>query len=185
MTEQTRLPLSRVIELPEPALVVLVGASGSGKSTFAARHFRATEVVSSDACRGLVSDDENDQSATNDAFELLQFIVAKRLRAGRLTVVDATNVKPDHREPLVVLALRHHAAPVAIVFDLAEHICLERNRTRPDRDFPPHVVRAHVRALRRSLGGMHREGFRCVHAFRSTDDIDTTVVRAPRAGEPD
>src|SRR5207248_8522905 len=100
------------IAIPELALVVLVGASGSGKSTFARRHFKPTEVLSSDVCRGLVSDDENDQAATRDAFEVLHFIAAKRLAAGRLTLVDATNVKADARKPLIALARQHHALAV-------------------------------------------------------------------------
>lgn len=92
------------ITVPELALVVLVGPSGAGKSTFAGKHFKVTEVLSSDFCRGLVSDDENSQAATNDAFELLHFIGAKRLAAGKFTVVDATNVQPEARKPLVALA---------------------------------------------------------------------------------
>jgi len=86
------------IRIPELALVVLIGPSGSGKSTFARSHFKPTEIVSSDACRGLVADDENDQSATKDAFEVLHFIAGKRLQAGRLTVVDATSVQPEARK---------------------------------------------------------------------------------------
>ena len=85
-----------------------IGASGSGKSTFARKHFKPTEVLSSDFCRGLVADDENDQTATKDAFEILHFIAAKRLAAGRLTVVDATNVQPEARKPLVELARQYH-----------------------------------------------------------------------------
>src|ERR1700738_807709 len=101
------------LTIPELSLVVLVGASGSGKSSFGRKHFRPTEVLSSDYCRGLVSDDETDQSATNDAFEVLHFIAAKRLAAGRLTVVDATNVQASARQPLVALARTHHVIPVA------------------------------------------------------------------------
>src|SRR5579871_127021 len=123
------------LTIPDLSLVVLIGASGCGKSTFARRHFLPTETLSSDACRALVSDDENNQAATNDAFEVLHFIAARRLAAGRLTVVDATNVRPEARGPLVALARRYHCLPVAIVFDLPERICQERNRTRPDRDF--------------------------------------------------
>src|SRR5512143_3836831 len=119
------------LTLPELSLVVLVGPSGSGKSTFARRHFRPTEILSSDYCRGLVSDDENDQSATKDAFDVLHFIAAKRLAAGRLTVVDATNVQPEARKPLVELARRYHCLPVAIVLNLPERLCHERNRSRP------------------------------------------------------
>src|SRR5919109_2216314 len=127
------------ITIPDLSLVVLVGASGSGKSTFARRHFATTEVLSSDTCRGLVSDDENDQSATKAAFEVLHFIASKRLEAGRLTVVDATNVQREARRPLVALARSHHVLSVAIVFDLPERLCVERNASRPDRGFGPHV----------------------------------------------
>src|SRR5256712_2734490 len=115
------------IEIPELSLVVLMGPSGSGKSSFARKHFKPTEVLSSDDCRGLVSDDENNQAATNDAFEVLHYIAAKRLARGRLTVVDATNVQPEARAPLVHLARTHHCLPVAIAFDLPEHLCHERN----------------------------------------------------------
>src|SRR5262249_506071 len=106
------------LPVPDLSLVVLVGPSGCGKSTFARKHFKPTEVLSSDYCRGLVADDENDQAATPDAFEVLHFIAAKRLRAGRLTVIDATSVQPDARKPLVALARAYHVLPVAIVFNL-------------------------------------------------------------------
>src|SRR5438477_8949373 len=134
--------------MPELSLVVLVGASGSGKSTFARKHFKSTEVISSDYCRGLIADDENDQSATSDAFEVLHFIVAKRLAAGRLTVVDATNVQATARKPLVELARRYHVFPVAIVFDLPERLSHQRNRGRPDRQFGPQVVGRQLHDLR-------------------------------------
>src|SRR3954471_15208142 len=149
--------------IPELCLVVLIGPSGSGKSTFARKHFRPTEVLSSDFCRGLVSDDENSQAATGDAFEVLRFIGGKRLAAGKLTVIDATNVQPEARKPLVALAREYHCLPVAIVLDLSERLCQDRNRDRPERDFSPHVVRQQVSQLRRSLRGLGREGFR--HVF--------------------
>src|SRR5919199_6675512 len=139
------------LTIPDLSLVALVGPSGCGKSTFARAHFAPYEVLSSDVCRGLVSNDENDQSATPAAFEVLHFVAAKRLERGLLTVVDATNVQPEARKPLVELARRHHVLPVAIVFDLPERLCHERNRDRPDRDFGPHVVRNQLRQLRRSL----------------------------------
>src|SRR3954452_6605051 len=151
------------ITIPRLSLVVLIGPSGSGKSTFARKHFLPTEVLSSDACRGMVCDDENDQAATKDAFEVLHFVAAKRLALGRLTVVDATNVQPEARKPLVELARQYHCLPVAIVLDLPERVCQERNRDRPDRDFGPHVVRNQVSQLRRSLRGLRKEGFR--HVF--------------------
>src|SRR6516165_1713691 len=116
----TGRPAARDIDVPELSLVVLIGASGSGKSTFAAAHFAPTEVISSDFCRGLVADDENDQSATKDAFDVLHFIAGKRLAAGRLTVIDATNVQPESRKDLIRLARDHDVLPVAIVLDLPE-----------------------------------------------------------------
>ncbi|MGW0854596.1 AAA family ATPase, partial [Streptomyces sp. NPDC002690] len=145
----------RTLPVPDLSLVVLIGASGSGKSTFAHRHFKPTEVVSSDFCRGLVADDENDQSASRDAFEVLHYIVGKRLEAGRLTVVDATNVQSESRRKLVQLAREYDVLPVAVVLDLPEEVCLARNAKRPDRsDMPRHVVQRHRRELRRSLRGL-------------------------------
>ena len=164
------------IKIPELALVVLIGASGSGKSTFARRHFRPTEVLSSDFCRALVSDDENDQAATKDAFEVLHFIAAKRLAAGRLTVVDATNVQPEARKPLVALAREYHCLPVAIVLNLPEKLCHERNRGRSDRSFGPHVINRQSQDLRRSLRGLQREGFRHVFVLNSPEEVEAAVV---------
>src|SRR3954447_21950028 len=103
---------SRVISVPELSLVVLIGPSGSGKSSFARKHFRPTEIVSSDVCRGLVSDDENDQSATKPAFELLHTIVEKRLERGRLTVVDATSVRREDRKSLVQIGRKFNVLPI-------------------------------------------------------------------------
>lgn len=160
------------ITVPELSLILLVGPSGCGKSTFAVQHFKPTEVLSSDYCRGLVSDDENDQTATKEAFEVLHFIARKRLAAGRLTVVDATNVQQDSRKPLVALAREFHVLPIAIVFDFPEKLCHERNRSRPNRDFGSHVVRNQAQQLRRSLRGLEREGFRGVHIFRSPEELD-------------
>jgi protein phosphatase len=170
------LTATRELAIPELSLVVLVGVTGSGKSTFARAHFRPTEVISSDYCRGLVADDENDQSATRDAFEVLHFIVGKRLAAGRLTVVDATNVQPEARRELVTLAREYDVLPVAIVLDLPEKLCAERNATRPDRDFGTHVIRRQRGLLRRSLPGLRREGFRTVHVLRSPDQIDAATI---------
>jgi protein phosphatase len=164
------------IQIPALSLVLLVGPSGSGKSTFAARHFKRTEVVSSDFCRGLVSDDENDQSASEEAFALLRVIAGTRLRRGLLTVVDATNVRPEDRNVLIALAREHHVLPVAIVFDLPSALCQARNDARPDRQLPPHVVRNQSSVLRRSLKGMRREGFASVSVLEATEDVDAAVI---------
>src|SRR4051794_16686123 len=149
--------------IPKLSLVVLVGVTGSGKSTFARQHFGPYEVISSDACRGLVSDDENDQSASPAAFEVLQFIAGKRLAAGKLTVIDATNVQPEARRQLVELARAYDVLPVAIVLDIPERVCLQRNHSRPDRDFSDSVVKRQHDQLRRGLRHLGKEGFRKVH----------------------
>jgi protein phosphatase len=162
--------------VPELAVVALVGPSGSGKSSFARRHFLPTEVLSSDFCRGLVSDAENSQAATNDAFEVLYYIASKRLAAGKLVVIDATNVQTEARKPIVALARQYHCIPVAIVFDLPEKLCHERNRGRPERDFGPHVVRQQSQQLRRCLRNLEREGFRRVHVLHSPGEVDEAEI---------
>ncbi|CAM5615714.1 polynucleotide kinase-phosphatase [Streptomyces narbonensis] len=168
---------TRTLPVTDLSLVVLVGATGSGKSTFARRHFKPTEIVSSDFCRGLVADDENDQSASKDAFDVLHYIAGKRLAAGRLTVVDATNVQPEARRQLVRLAREHDVLPIAIVLDLPEEVCRTRNAGRPDRaDMPAHVIQRHRRELRRSLRGLEREGFRKVHVLRSVEEVEEAEV---------
>jgi len=164
------------ITIPELSLVVLIGPSGCGKSGFARAHFKPTEVLSSDFCRGLVSDDENAQEATNDAFDVLHYIARKRLAAGRLTVVDATNVQPEGRKPLVALAREFHVLPVAIVLNLPEKLCHERNQNRPDRQFGPHVVRNQSQQLRRSIRGLEREGFRHVFVLSTPEEVSSVAI---------
>jgi protein phosphatase len=159
------------IAIPNLSLVVLIGPSGSGKSTFARTHFLPSEVLSSDYCRGLVSDDENDQAATTDAFDVLHYVAAKRLARGRLTVVDATNVQPESRAPLVALARKYHCLPVAIVLNLPEDLCYDRNRERADRAFGPHVIRQQRSQLRRSLRGLRKEGFRHIFVLESPEEV--------------
>jgi protein phosphatase len=168
------------IDLPDPSLVVLIGASGSGKSSLARAHFAPTEVISSDFCRGLVADDENDQAATSDAFAVLHFIAGRRLAQPRFTVVDATNVQREARRSLIELAKQHDLFPVAIVLDIPEAICQERNRARPDRAFGPHVVRNQRSQLHKSLKGLRREGFRRVWVLRSPEEVEAAEIeRAP------
>ena len=172
----------RVLPVTDLSLVVLVGATGSGKSTFARRHFKPTEVISSDFCRGLVSDDENDQGATKDAFDVLHYIAGKRLAAGRRTVVDATSVQSDARRHLIDLAKQYDVLPIAIVLDVHDEVCAERNAARTDRaDMPRRVIHRHTRELRRSLRHLEREGFRKVHILRGVDEVEhATVVTEKR-----
>jgi protein phosphatase len=164
------------IKIPHMSLVALIGPSGAGKSTFSRKHFLPTEVISSDFCRGLVGDDENDQTVTKDAFDVLYTIAAKRLAAGRFTVVDATNVRPEDRKRLIALAREYHVLPAAIVFDLPERVCHERNASRPDRNFGPHVVKSQLQSLHKSMRGLEREGFRNVTVLRTVDDVEAVTI---------
>jgi protein phosphatase len=164
------------LQIPALALVTLIGPSGSGKSTFARKHFLPTEILSSDHCRGLVSDDDNNQSATNDAFDVLHYIAAKRLALGKMVVVDATNVQPESRQSLVQLARKYHCLPVAIVLNVDESVCHERNRDRAERTFGPHVIRQQRSQLRRSLKALRREGFRHVFIMDDVAEIESAVI---------
>lgn len=174
-------PTIMTIKVPELSLIVLIGASGSGKSTFARKHFKATEIVSSDACRAIVSDDENNQAATPDAFDLLNYIIAKRLKRGLLTVVDATSVQPESRKSLIALARQYHCLPVAIVLNIHEKISQERNDLRPDRNFGEHVIRIQKQQLRKSIGKLKHEGFRHIFILDTPEEVEAVeaIVREP------
>ena len=164
------------LTIPDMALVALVGVSGSGKSTFAAKHFAPTQVLSSDFFRGLVSDDENDQSASAAAFDALHYVAAKRLEAGRITVIDATNTQREPRKTIVELARKHHVLPVAIVLAMPESLCTARNAERADRDFGAHVIRRQRQELRSSLKTLEKEGFRRVHVLHTPDEVETAEI---------
>ncbi|WP_150236738.1 polynucleotide kinase-phosphatase [Nocardiopsis quinghaiensis] len=180
-TEKAENAAPRVLSVPEMGLVVLVGVSGSGKSTFAAKHFGSTQVISSDYCRGLVSDDENDQSASADAFSLLHTVVDIRLRRGLLAVADATNVQARARQELLRVAKANDVLSNAIVLDVPEALARERNRNRPDRDFGDHVIRRQRRDLRQSVKRLRREGFRKVYVLSGPEEIDAATIELERA----
>lgn len=168
------------IDLPEFSLVVLIGVSGSGKSTFARRHFAPTEVVNSDFCRALVADDENDQTANKDAFGILHSIVDRRLARRRLTVVDATNVQEEGRRALLEIARRRHCMVTAIVFKLPLSICEARNAVRADRRLGPHVIRRQAQDMRRGLSHLKREGFRTVVVLHTEEEVEEIcLTRTP------
>lgn len=169
-----------VLDIPALSLVVLVGASGSGKSTFAREHFGPYETLSSDVFRGIVANDEADQSATTAAFDALQYVAGKRLDAGLLTVIDATSVQPEARRKLVELAKAHDVLPVAIVFDLPESMSIARNSERTDREIPPGVVKRQTDQLRRSLRHLGKEGFRKVHVLRTPEDVAAVTIDRTR-----
>ena len=168
------------LPLPELCLVALVGISSSGKSTFAQRVFEPYEVISSDYCRGLVSNDENDQAASADAFDVLHYIVGTRLRRGLLTVVDATNTSRAAREHLVNLAREHDVLPVAIVLDLGERVAIDRHRARSDRPFHEDVIRSQSAQLKKSLRHLAKEGFRRVHVLKSPEEVEQAVIARER-----
>ena len=163
------------IKVPELSLVVLIGVSGSGKSSFAKKYFKRTEILSSDECRALVSDDENSQTATNDAFDVLYYIAGKRLKSGLLTVIDATNVQKESRKGLIDLARTYHCLPVAIVLDLPEEICVERNKSRPDRNFGAYIIRQQKQQLRKSIKWLREEGFRQIYILNSEEEAEAVL----------
>jgi predicted kinase len=175
---QNQIP-ERVLTIPERALVMLIGASGSGKSSFARKHFQPSQVVSSDYCRALVCDDEADQGATRDAFDLLHYIVGKRLAYGKLTVVDATNVEANARRSLLSLAREYRFAPVAIVLDIGEDAALRQNFRREERKVPTDAVRSQYRELQTSRKAIAKEGFSTVYILRCPDEVSAArpVVR--------
>jgi protein phosphatase len=160
--------------------VALIGPSGSGKSSFGRKNFKPTEVISSDFCRGLLSDDENNQACTREAFELVYHIASKRLAAGHLTVIDATNVQPDDRKQLIETAKANDCLAIAIVFDLPEKLCYERNASRQDRNFGDHVIHKQHTAMRRSLRNLERKGFRHVYVLNSEEKVDSVEIDRER-----
>jgi len=168
--------VSHVIAVPDPSLILLIGAAGSGKSTFARTHFKPVEIISSDFCRALVCNKEADQSATLDAFDVLRLIVRKRLRRGLLTVVDATNVQLKARRRLLPFAVQCEVPAIAIVFDVAEEVCLARNQSRPERQVRAEVVREQMEDLKRARPLLAREGFSAVHVFADATQSDSAVI---------
>jgi protein phosphatase len=163
--------------IPELSLVLLIGPAGCGKSTFARRHFRPTEILSSDGFRGMVADDEADQAASKAAFEVLHFACARRLAFRRLTVIDATNLQAEARKPLLALAKQYHYRPVAVVFNLPEEVCARQAQQRSGRVVGPAVVHTHAERLRQALPALESEGFRQILVLNTAQEVETTVVR--------
>lgn len=170
------------IVVADPSLIVLVGAAGSGKSTFAARHFAPDEILSSDAFRALIAGDEADQRATKPAFGRLHRELRQRLATGLLTVVDATNIEPGARRALVTRAAGASLPATAVVLDLPPSLVLARNAARPTRVVAEAIVRSHLERLRVAMDGrptpLEGEGFGQVVVLHDPTDVDAvTIVR--------
>jgi len=169
------------IRIADPCLVLLIGPAGAGKSTFARRHFKPTEVLSSDFFRALLSDDENDQAVSRDAFDLLAWVAERRLARGRLTVVDATNTTRERRKPLLALACRCNVPAVALVFDLPLELCVQRNRMRPERTVSAAIIARQYTQLQHSLARLANEDIDRLVVFNTPEQIDSArIVRARR-----
>ena len=164
------------IEIPEFCLVALVGGSSSGKTSFALRHFKPTEVLSSDFFRGMICDDENSQSISGEAFDLLYYAANKRLNNMKLTVIDATNIQQSARQQVIALAKEQNVHAAAIVLNLPEDVMQERNKARPERNLPERVVRQHCRDVKRSIKNLKREGFRFVYVINSLEQLENTEI---------
>jgi predicted kinase len=166
------------LQLPNPCLVVLVGAAGSGKSTLAARLFDPADVLSSDAYRAIVSGDASDQGATRTAFAILHRELDRRMVDRRTTVVDATSVTAFARRGLVRRAAAHRIPAVAVVLDLGPMLVLAQNATRPGRIVPTSAVERQLADLERSLrrGSLAAEGFEAVHIVRTRAELDELSI---------
>ena len=176
------------IVIPRNSLVVLCGPAGCGKSTFAAKHFLPTQVVSSDDCRAQLSDDATNQEITAFAFQLMHFIVERRLWLRRLTVADATNLKREDRRPMIELAKRFGFNLAAIVFNVSLDICLTRNARRA-RTIPDDAIVAQHSLVQPTLASIKREGFHYVFVLddkhQGLADIEVgSIVRRYRTGQP-
>lgn len=169
----------RVLDIPTPAVVLLIGPSGSGKTTFAHRHFGPYEVVSSDRCRAMISDDEGDQSSTAEAFELLRVILRKRIAFGRLTVVDATNVKAHARARSLEIAAASQVPAVAIVFDVSARECVARSSRRPGRLTDKEVIMRQHDDLVNSMGLLPDEGYAYIHVISAHELGTVRIARIP------
>ncbi len=172
------MPRTRILRVPSPCLVVMVGPAGSGKSSFCRRSFRPAEIVSTDACRLLLAGDEADQGESPGAFLLAHRMAEQRLGRGLLTVFDATSVEPRARRALVALSARRHVPAIAIVLDLPVETCVANDRRRARR-VGRAVIVDQARRLARGLPRLRSEGFAAVHIVRGRSTSSATSTAAP------
>ena len=166
------------VRLPDPCLVVLVGASGAGKSHWAAQWFAPDQVVSSDRLRAVVGAGEDDMRASKDAFEVLDLIVAKRLRRRLTTVVDSTGLDAKRRAAWLALAERHGVAAHAVLFEVGERVARERAR---GMGVPGKVVTAQLRDVATVGEALQAEAFAAVHAPGPVQLVPPAFLAAPDA----
>jgi predicted kinase len=163
--------------IPVPSLVLLIGPSGAGKSTWAARHFGPYEVVSSDQCRAMIADSEADQSVTPAAFDLLRYIAQRRIDAGRLVIIDATNVDPNARRRSLDLALTSSVPAIAVVFNVSLEWLKANNARRPGRVVEESVIHHQYKDLELSLPLLPSEGFAKIYILDEASLEDVSIER--------
>ena len=171
-------PESYLIKIPRNTLVVLCGPAGSGKSTFAAKHFLPTQTISSDNCRALVSDDATNQAISHHAFDLMYFTIEKRLLLGRLTIADATNLQREDRKILIKIVRSFAFNAAAVVFDIPLELCLARNAARARR-IPEDALRRQYDLLEATLTTIDREGFDYVYILGQHDQDRAEIKIGP------
>ena len=166
-----------IIHLPDPSLILLIGVSASGKSTFAKRHFFPTQIISSDHCRAIICDDEKDQSVTPQAFRLLHYIVRQRLNIGKLTVIDATNLQQKARIPLLQIASARQIPAIAIVFDIPETLCIRRDLSR-NRTVGSEVINRQFLDFQSTKTQLESENFHQVITFKGVSQINRSKIHS-------
>ena len=171
------------LELPDPALVLLIGPSGAGKSTFARRHFGPTEIISSDHCRALVCDDEGAQHVNLEAFGLAHHLARLRLQLGKMTVFDATNLEARARRPLLKLARRQRVSTVAVVFNVKPETCLAQNRQRRERLVPEEVISQQLGQLAQTLPRLERENYGLIYLLTEHELVDLRLERVKKLAD--
>jgi protein phosphatase len=164
-----------LLQIPDPSLILLIGPSGAGKSTFASRHFKQTEVISSDRCRAMICDDESDQSVNGAAFGLLHHIARARLAARRLSVIDATNLETQARRRLLLMARDNDLPSVAIVFNIPLEKCLERNLTRSERVVDEDVIALHAARFEWAVTRLRFETYARVYVLNE-ENLNGAVI---------
>lgn len=163
----------KIIEVPRRTLLVLCGPAGCGKSTFADQRFGATTIVSSDHCRAMICDDENNQQVNRDTFDLFYYIIQKRMLLGRFTVADSTALQSNARHRLRELSRNFGYLGCLLIFNIPAATCLERNKQR-GRGVEEQVIAYHFGLLQRALLDAPYEGWEQVYIL-GEEDMDVII----------